>query len=70
MADMKPLRRNNGDQHLHRERPEYRDHVKRKVHAYDVFIQASRRVSSARDTAVSGAAYTKLVWASLDPGCE
>jgi hypothetical protein len=40
MADMKPLRRNNGNQHLHRASPKYRDQVKRKLHAYHVFIQA------------------------------
>jgi DDE superfamily endonuclease len=40
MADMKPLRRNNGNQHLHRASPQYRDQVKRKLHAYHVFIQA------------------------------
>ena len=40
MADMKPLRRRNGNQHLHRESIEYRNAVKRKVHAYHVFIQA------------------------------
>lgn len=40
MQDMKPLRRNNGNQHLHRASPRYRDDVKRKLHAYHVFIQA------------------------------
>ena len=40
MADMTPLRRNNGNQYLHRATPEYRDHVKRKMHAYHVHIQA------------------------------
>lgn len=37
---MKPLRRNNGNQHLHREPQKYRDDVKRKIHTYHVFIQA------------------------------
>jgi DDE superfamily endonuclease len=40
MSDMKPLRRNNGNQHLHRATPKYRNDVKRKLHAYHVFIQA------------------------------
>ena len=40
MSDMKPLRRLNGNQHLHRESLEYRNAVKRKIHAYHVFIQA------------------------------
>ena len=40
MSDMKPLRRRNGDQHLHRASLEYRNAVKRKLHAYHVFIHA------------------------------
>ena len=40
MFDMKPLRYRNGNQHLHRTSPEYRNDVKRKMHAYHVFIQA------------------------------
>jgi len=40
MQDMKPLRRRNGNQHLHRESLDYRNAVKRKIHAYHVFIHA------------------------------
>lgn len=40
MRDMKKLRRNNGNQYLHRETPEYRDAVKRKINAYHLFIHA------------------------------
>jgi len=40
MKEMKPLRRRNGDQYLHRETQKYRDGVKRKTHAYHVFMQA------------------------------
>jgi len=40
MQDMKPLRRRNGDQYLHRESQDYRNAIKRKTHAYHVFIQA------------------------------
>ena len=40
MKDMKPLKRRNGNQHLHRESPKYREDVKRKIHAYHVFMQA------------------------------
>jgi hypothetical protein len=40
MKEMKPLRRRNGNQYLHRESPDYRDAVKRKVNAYHVFIHA------------------------------
>ena len=39
MSDMKARRRNDGNQHLHRASPKYRDDVKRKLHAYHVFIQ-------------------------------
>ena len=41
MSDMKPLRRRGGNQHLPRTSPEYRDAVRRKLHAYHVFIQAA-----------------------------
>ena len=34
MRDMKKLRRNNGNQYLHRETPEYRDAIKRKINAH------------------------------------
>jgi hypothetical protein len=40
MQDMKPLARRNGDQYLHRESLEYRLAVKRKIHAYHVFMHA------------------------------
>ena len=40
MKDMKPLRRGNGNQYLHRESDSYRDGVKRKMNAYRLFIQA------------------------------
>jgi hypothetical protein len=40
MKDMVPLRHRNGNQYLHRQSSRYRDQVKRKVHAYHVFIQA------------------------------
>jgi DDE superfamily endonuclease len=41
MRAMKPLKRNSGDQYLHREPRSYRDAVKRKMHAYDTFLQAA-----------------------------
>ena len=40
MYNMKPLRRRNGNQYLHRESLDYRNAIKRKLHAYHVFIQA------------------------------
>ena len=39
MADMKPLKRKNGNQYLHRESKEYRDHVHRKMRAYHLYVQ-------------------------------
>jgi hypothetical protein len=39
MKQMKPLRRRSGNQHLHHESQKYRDGVKRKTHAYHVFMQ-------------------------------
>lgn len=39
MADMKPLKRKSGNQYLHRETKEYRDHVHRKMRAYHLFVQ-------------------------------
>jgi len=40
MRDMKPLRRQNGNQYLHRESQRYRDNVKRKLAAYHRFVHA------------------------------
>jgi hypothetical protein len=40
MKDMIPLRYRNGNQYLHRKSADYRGQVKRKIHAYHVFIQA------------------------------
>ena len=38
MMGMKPLKRRNGNQHLHRESKAYRDAIQRKMHAYHVFM--------------------------------
>jgi DDE superfamily endonuclease len=40
MKDMVRLLYRNGNQYLHRKSADYRDHVKRKINAYHVFIQA------------------------------
>jgi DDE superfamily endonuclease len=40
MPDMKPLRRDGGNQHLHRAPLDHRNDVRCKLHAYRVFIQA------------------------------
>jgi hypothetical protein len=40
MKNMTPLRRCNGNQHLHHKSDDYREAIKRKIHAYHVFIHA------------------------------
>ena len=63
MHDMKPLRRNNGNQHLHRASPKYRDDIRRKLRAYHVFIQTGIVCHGLlHDLAV---AYPQLVWNSF-----
>ncbi len=39
MADMRPLKRRNGNQYLHRDSEEYRRHVTRKMRAYHLYVQ-------------------------------
>lgn len=63
MRDMKPLRRHNGNQHLHRESLEYRNAIKRKVNAYHVFIQAG--VVAQGLLQYLSATYPALVWSSF-----
>jgi len=60
---MKPLRRNNGNQHLHRESLEYRNAIKRKIHAYHVFIQAG--VVCQGLLQYLAVAFPQLVWTSF-----
>jgi len=40
MKEMKPLKRRNGNQYLHRESKNYRDRIMRKLRAYHVFVLA------------------------------
>lgn len=40
MREMKPLKRRNGNQYLHRESLDYRQGIQRKIHAYQVFMHA------------------------------
>ncbi len=63
MSDMKPLRRRSGNQHLHRELLEYRNAVKRKLHAYHVFIQAG--VVCQGLLQYLAVAFPQLVWNSF-----
>ena len=60
MQDLTPLQRNNGNQHLHRASPKYRDDVSRKLHAYHVFIQAG--IVSQGLLYCLAVAYPQLVW--------
>lgn len=63
MKTMKPVRRGDGDQHLHRKPLEYRNAVRRKLHAYHVFLQAG--VIAQGLVQYLSAAYPKLVWRSF-----
>jgi len=40
MRKMDPIRRGNGDQYLHHKTAQYREQIKRKLHAYHVYIMA------------------------------
>jgi hypothetical protein len=63
MSDMKPLRRNNGNQHLHRASLKYCNDVKRKLHAYHVFIQAGLVCQGLLQ--YLSVAFPQLVWSSF-----
>lgn len=60
MKDMIPLLYRNGNQYLHRKSTDYRSHVKRKIHAYHVFIQAG--VIAQGLLQYLAVAFPKLVW--------
>ena len=63
MMDMTPLRYRNGNQHLHRKSADYRRHIKRKMRAYHVFIQAG--VVAQGLLQYLAVVAPKLVWASF-----
>ena len=63
MKAMKPLKRRNGNQYLHRESAAYRKAVKRKLHAYHVFVQAGLIAHGLAQ--YLAACYPKLVWSSF-----
>ena len=63
MKEMKPLRRRNGNQYLHRESSDYRDAIKRKINAYHVFIHAG--IVSQGLLQYLATSVPKLVWASF-----
>ena len=64
MMDMKPLRYRNGNQYLHRESDHYRDKVRRKIHAYHVFMQAG--IIAQGLLQYLSVEFPKLVWESFD----
>jgi hypothetical protein len=63
MKDMIPLLYRNGNQYLHRKSADYRSHVKRKINAYHVFIQAG--VVAQGLLQYLAVASPKLVWDSF-----
>jgi hypothetical protein len=63
MQKMKPLRRRNGNQHLHRETLDYRNLVKRKLNAYHLFIQAGLIAQGLLQ--YLAAAFPQIVWQSF-----
>jgi hypothetical protein len=63
MKGMTPLRHRNGNQYLHRQSSDYRDNIKRKVHAYHVHIQAG--VIAQGLLQYLSVAFPKLVWDSF-----
>lgn len=63
MKKMKPLRRRNGNQYLHRESLDYRNAVKRKINAYHLFIQAG--LVSQGLVQYLAAVFPQLVWDSF-----
>jgi len=60
MASMKPLKRRNGNQHLHRESAQYRESIQRKLKAYHVFVHAGIVAQGLLHYLAS--VHTKLVW--------
>jgi hypothetical protein len=63
MKKMKPLRRRNGNQYLHRETSDYRHAIRRKLNAYHLFIHAG--VVSQGLLQYLSASCPRLVWASF-----
>jgi hypothetical protein len=60
MRDMKPLRRRNGNQYLHRQSQRYRDNVQRKLGAYHRFVHAG--IVAQGTLQYLSSAFPGLVW--------
>ena len=63
MRNMTPQKQGSGDQYLHRKSLKYRESVKRKLHAYHVFIQAG--VIAQGLSQYLSVVFPKLVWSSF-----
>ena len=63
MKKMTPLRRGKGNQYMHREGKEYREAVKRKLHAYHTFVMAGIVAQGLMHYLSSE--HAKLVWCSF-----
>jgi hypothetical protein len=63
MKLMKPLKRRNGNQYLHKESATYREAVRRKLHAYHVFVQAGCIAHGLAQ--YLAACHQQLVWRSF-----
>ena len=63
MMDMKPTKRRSGDKYMPCESEQYRQQVKRKVHAYHVFIQACHIAQGLAQ--YLSTTFPALVWASF-----
>jgi hypothetical protein len=62
-SDMKPIGRRSGDQHLHRASIGYRKAIKRKLHAYHVFIAAGVICQGLMN--YLSVAFPRLVWTAF-----
>ena len=63
MQILKPLKRRNGNQYLHRESQQYREAVRRKMHAYHVFVFAG--IVAQGLLQYLSACHPKLIWDSF-----
>lgn len=63
MQDMKPLRRHDGNQYLHRQSQRYRDNVLRKLNAYHRFVHAG--IVAQGSLQYLSSAFPALVWNSF-----
>ena len=63
MADMKRIKRRGGNQYMHHESKAYRDKIRRKLHAYHVFMMMG--VITQGLMQYLSACHTELVWQSF-----